>query len=191
MRTRGPLAALLAAALLVGCGDGGRAEPDGDAEDRDSAQGDTTAPDEAGATSSACDLLTTDEVSDLFGHPAEVVPGEGGSDAVAANCLWEAEVGDEESPTLYQLQLSVFTGGDQLDPGQWGGTPETLDGPGEGAFLVRGGEQGTTAGYREGDTSVLLHYGILLGEDAPDPAEQADEVAGLLDAIERRLAPVG
>jgi Protein of unknown function (DUF3558) len=184
-------AILLAAALLAGCGDGGRAEPDGDGEDRDSAQGDTTTPDDAGATSAACDLLTTDEVSDLFGHPAEVAPGEGGSDAVAANCLWEAEVGDEESPTLYQLQLSVFTGGERLDPGQWGGTPEPLDGPGEDAFLVRGGDLGTTAGYRDGDTSVLLHYGILLGEDAPDPAAQADEVAGLLDAIERRLAPAG
>jgi hypothetical protein len=182
MHTRGALAILLAAALA--CGGGG----DDDTAERDAAQGDTTAPDETGATSPACDLLTTDEVSDLFGHPAEVVPGEGGSDAVAANCLWEAEVGDEDAPTLYQLQLSVFTGGGPLDPAQWGGTPEPLDGPGEDAFLVRsGGDLGTTAGYRVGDTTVLLHYGILLGEDAPDPAEQADEVAGLLRAIDGRL----
>jgi hypothetical protein len=187
MHTRGALAILLAAALTAGCGGGGGSD-DG-AGDRDSAQGDTTAPDDAGGTSPACDLLTTDEVSDLFGHPAEVVPGEAGTDAVAANCLWEAEVGDEDAPTLYQLQLSVFTGGGALDPASWGGTPEPLDGPGQDAFLVRsGGEMGTTAGYRNGDTTVLLHYGILLGDDAPDPAAQADDVAGLLRSIDGRLA---
>ena len=82
----------------------------------------------------------------------------------------------------------MFTGGDHLDPAQWGGTPEPLDGPGEDAFLVRsGGDLGTTAGYRDGDTTVLLRYGILLGEDAPDPAEQADEVAALLGSIDGRL----
>jgi hypothetical protein len=185
MYTRGALAILLVAALACGGGDGG----DDDTAERDAAQGDTTATDEAAATSPACDLLTTDEVSDLFGHPAEVVPGEAGSGAVAANCLWEAEVGEADAPTLYQLQLSVFTGGGQLDPNQWGGSPEPLDGPGEDAFLVRnGGDLGTTAGYRDGDTTVLLHYGILLGEDAPNPAEQADEVAALLSSIDERLA---
>jgi hypothetical protein len=186
MHTRGALAILLIAALACGGGNGG---DDDAAGERDAAQGDTTATDEAGETSPACDLLTTDEVSDLFGHPAEVVPGEAGSDAVAANCLWEAEVGDEDAPTLYQLQLSVFTGGGPLDPNQWGGSPEPLDGPGQDAFLVRsGGELGTTAGYRDGDTTVLLHYGILLGEDAPDPAAQADEVAALLASIDERLS---
>ena len=184
MHTRGALAILLAAALACGGGGGG----DDDTAERDTAQGDTTATAQTATTSPACDLLTTDEVSDLFGHPAEVVPGEGGSDAVAANCLWEAEVGPQDAPTLYQLQLSVFTGGGPLDPNQWGGSPEPLDGPGEDAFLVRsGGEMGTTAGYRTGDTTVLLHYGILLGEDAPDPAEQADEVAALLSSIDERL----
>src|SRR5262245_21742298 len=184
MHTRGVLAILLAAALACGGGGGG----DEDAGERDAAQGDTTAPAGTATTSPACDLLTTDEVSALFGHPAEVVPGEAGSDAVAANCLWEAEVGDEDAPTLYQLQLSVFTGGGPLDPNQWGGSPEPLDGPGQDAFLVRsGGELGTTAGYRDGDTTVLLHYGILLGEDAPDAAAQADEVAALLDSIDERL----
>jgi len=185
MHVRGALAILLVAALACAGGDGG----DDDAAERDAAQGDTTATDEGGVTSPACDLLTTDEVSELFGHPAEVVPGEAGSDAVAANCLWEAEVGEADAPTLYQLQLSVFTGGSRLDPNQWGGTPEPLDGPGEDAFLVRsGGDLGTTAGYRDGDTTVLLHYGILLGEDAPDPAVQADEVAALLGSIDERLS---
>src|SRR5262245_9484029 len=183
MHMRGALAILLVAALACGGDDGG----DDDAE-RDTAQGDTTATDGGGVTSPACDLLSTDEVSELFGHPAEVVPGEAGSDAVAANCLWEAEVGDEDAPTLYQLQLSVFIGGGPLDPNQWGGSPEPLDGPGQDAFLVRsGGELGTTAGYCDGDTTVLLHYGILLGEDAPDAAAQADEVAALLDSIDERL----
>src|SRR5262245_24594500 len=182
MHLSGALAILLVAAMACGGGD------DDDAADRDTAQGDTTSTDEEAAASPACDLLTTDEVSDLFGHPAEVVPGEAGSDAVAANCLWEAEVGDEDAPTLYQLQLSVFIGGGPLDPNQWGGSPEPLDGPGQDAFLVRsGGELGTTAGYCDGDTTGLLHYGILLGEDAPDAAAQADEVAALLDSIDERL----
>ena len=77
----------------------------------------------------------------------------------------------------------MFTGG-ELDPNQWGGTPEPLDGPGEEAFVVRsGGTWGTDRRYRDGDTSVLLHYGILLGED--DPAAQADEVAPCCSIDER------
>jgi hypothetical protein len=177
---------MVASLALAACsgGDGGG----------DEASSDTTATDatsEAGGTggeSPACRLLTADEVGDLFGEPASVVPAEqevpvaGGSES----CLWEAS-DDGQTPTIYQLQLSVFTGSDAFDPQAWGDNPEALEGLGEEAFLVRSGALGTTAGYRAGDRSVFLSYAIPLGEDSPDSAEQADEVVDLLRVVDERL----
>ena len=193
MRVRGALAGLvLAAALVAGCGgDGDGDSGDGGGpttEDTGDDGGDTATGEGERATSRACGLLTTDEVSELFGEPAEVVPGEAGVDDVASNCLWQAEVGDADAPTLYQLELSVYGGGEPLDSSLWGGEPEPLDGPGDEAFVVRSDATGgTTAGFREDGTAVLLRYGILLGEDAPDPSTQSDEVVGLLEDVAERL----
>jgi len=190
---RAVLAALMAAAVLAaGCGGGGDDDEDdagGSPAEEPADAGDTgTGTEAVGDTSRACELLTTDEVSDLFGEDAQVVPGTGGNDAVASNCLWQAGVGDPESPTLYQLELSVYVGGAPLDPSLFGGEPEPLDGPGEGAFVVSvDGTGGTTAGFHTGDTSVVLRYAILLSEDAPDPAAQSDEVVALLEEVAARL----
>jgi hypothetical protein len=189
---RAVLAALVAAAVLgAGCGGGddGEDDPGGSpAEEPADARDTGTGTEADGATSRACELLTTDEVTDLFGEDAQVVPGSGGNAAVASNCLWQAEVGDAESPTLYQLELSVYVGGAPLDASLFGGEPEPLDGPGEGAFVVRiDGTGGTTAGFHTGDTSVVLRYAILLSEDAPDPAAQSDDVVALLEEAARRL----
>ena len=96
MRT---VAALLVAFMvLAGCSDG----DDGDA-DRDPEAGpatDTSEPSETGDTagdnrSPACELLTTDEVGELFGQPATVVPAEGEVAVTAGSdtCLWEATSG--------------------------------------------------------------------------------------------------
>jgi hypothetical protein len=111
------------------------------------------------------------------------VPVAGGSES----CLWEASVDDGQSPTIYQLQLSVFTGSDAFDPQAWGDDPEAVDGLGDEAFLVRSGLLGTTAGYRAGDRSVFLSYAIPLGQDAPQSAAQADEVVDLLRMVDTRL----
>jgi len=190
---RAVLAALVAAAVLAaGCGGGGDDEDDAGGSPAEEADaGDTgtgTGTEGDGATSRACELLRTDEVSNLFGEDAQLVPGTAGNDAVASNCLWQAEVGDAESPTLYQLELSVYVGGAPLDPSLFGGEPEPLDGPGEGAFVVPSdGTGGTTAGFRTGDTSVVLRYAILLSEDAPDPAAQSDDVVALLEEVAARL----
>jgi hypothetical protein len=184
-------AALIASLALAACsGDGS----DGGADEASSdttATGATSAADgaNAGNESPACRLLTTDEVSELFGEPASVVPADqdvpvaGGSES----CLWEASVDDGQSPTIYQLQLSVFTGSDAFDPQAWGDDPEAVEGLGDEAFVVRAGVLGTTAGYRAGDRSVFLSYAIPLGEDAPDSAAQADEVVDLLRIVDERL----
>jgi hypothetical protein len=194
VRTAGAL--LLAVSLaLAACSGGG----DGAEADRGSKpSGDTSATTEgaeSGATggaaneSPACRLLTTDEVGDLFGEPASVVPIDrdvavaGGSDS----CLWEASVDAGQSPTIYQLQLSVFIGSGAFDPHAWGENPETVDGLGDEAFLVRAGVLGTTAGYRAGDRSVFLSYAIPLGDDAPDSTAQADQVVELLRIVDDRL----
>jgi hypothetical protein len=196
-----PACALLAASLaLTACsGAGGRDDASADREDAPSADADDTSttsePAETGSTdaatdqSQACRLLTTDEVGELFGEPATVVPAERDMPVAAGSdsCLWQASVDDGESPTIYQLQLSVFTGSGAFDPEAWGGDPETVDGLGDEAFVVRAGALGTTAGYRAGDRSVFLSYAIPLGEDAPDSAAQADEVVELLRTVDARL----
>ena len=194
MGARAVLAALVVAAVLAaGCGGGGDDEDDagGQATEQPADTDDTgprTGTEGEAATSPACELLTTAEVSDLFGEDAQVVPGEAGNPAVASNCLWQAEVGDAESPTLYQLELSVYVGGAPIDPSLFGGRPQPLAGPGEGAFVVPSdGTGGTTAGFRTGNTSVVLRYAILLSEDAPDPAAQSDDVVALLEEVAGRL----
>jgi hypothetical protein len=188
----------VASVLVVGCGDDG-AEDGAERADEADGPSDRTGDDneqsgiddgagEGAAQSPACDLLTTEEVSALFGSPAELVPGEAGPIEVASTCIWQAEVGEEATPTLYQLRLSVYEGGERFDSNLWGGNPETVDGLGDEAFLVRsGGTLGTTAGYRTGARSVFLSYAILLNPDAPDPEAQADEVVELLRTVDRRL----
>jgi hypothetical protein len=192
VRTAG---ALLVASLALAACSGGGGEGNDAGGDRPTDTSDTNETAETGSAggatneSPACRLLTTDEVGDLFGAPAAVVPADrdvpvaGGSDS----CLWEASVDDDRSPTIYQLQLSVFTGNGGFDPRAWGEDPETIQGLGDEAFLVRAGMLGTTAGYRAGDRSVFLSYAIPLGEDAPDSAAQADEVVELLRAVDTRL----
>jgi hypothetical protein len=181
------LVASLALAACSGGGDGG------DQASSDTSASGTSETDSAGGDpaneSPACRLLTTDEVGDLFGEPASVVPADQGVPVAGGSetCLWEASADDGRSPTIYQLQLSVFTGSDAFDPQAWGEDPEAVEGLGDEAFLVRSGVLGTTAGYRVGDRSVFLSYAIPLGEDAPDSAEQADEVVELLRTVDTRL----
>jgi hypothetical protein len=188
---RAACALLIASLALAACSGGGGGDGGGDeASSATSATGATseTSSTGAGNESPACRLLTIDE-GDLFGEPASVVPADqdvpvaGGSES----CLWEASVDDDQSPTIYQLQLSVFTGSDAFDPQAWGDDPEAVDDLGDEAFLVRSGVLGTTAGYRAGDRSVFLSYAIPLGEDAPDSAAQADEVVDLLRIVDTRL----
>jgi hypothetical protein len=183
MRTVRTDCALLVASLALAACSGG----DGGSDEASSDTSATGATSEAGE-SPACRLLTADEVGDLFGEPPSVVPADqdvpvaGGSES----CLWEATA-DGQSPTIYQLQLSVFTGSDAFDPRAWGDDPEAVQGLGDEAFLVRSGVLGTTAGYRAGDRSVFLSYAIPLGEDAPDSAAQAGEVVDLLRVVDERL----
>jgi hypothetical protein len=191
MRTVRTACALLVASLAVAACSGGGSGGDGggdEASSDTSATGATSETGDTGGDSPACRLLTVDEVGDLFGEPASVVPADrdvpvaGGSES----CLWEASV-DGQSPTIYQLQLSVFTGSDAFDPQAWGDDPEVVEGLGDEAFLVRSGVLGTTAGYRAGDRSVFLSYAIPFGEEAPDSAAQADEVVDLLRVVDERL----
>jgi len=190
--------ALGASLTLAACSGGGGGGGGDDASADTGATTTTSAPSgttEAGGTGSAandspaCRLLTTDEVGDLFGEPASVVPS--GQDVAVAggseSCLWEASADGGGSPTIYQLQLSVFTGSDAFDPEAWGDDPETVDGLGDEAFLVRSGVLGTTAGYRAGDRSVFLSYAIPFGDNAPDSAAQADDVVDLLRTVDERL----
>jgi hypothetical protein len=182
---------LVASLALAACSGGGD-DDSADVGTTTSTASGTTEAAAAGGTaneSPACRLLTADEVGDLFGQPASVVPSgqevpvAGGSET----CLWEASTDGGGSPTIHQLQLSVFTGSGAFDPEAWGDDPETIDGLGDEAFLVRSGVLGTTAGYRAGDRAVFLSYAIPLGEDAPDSADQADEVVELLRTVDERL----
>jgi hypothetical protein len=187
MRTAGALlVAFLALAACSGADDPGR----GGSADRAAKADETGAPaGGAGNESDACRLLSLDEVSGLFGQRAEVVPAEGrvpvGSGS--ESCLWQATVDDGPTATVYQLQLSVFSGNGAFDPRSWGEDPQAVDGLGDEAFVVPNGALGTTAGYRDEARSVFLSYAIPLGEDAPDSADQADEVVELLRTVDQRL----
>jgi hypothetical protein len=182
--------ALLATSLaLAACSSGDDASERGSSVDQ---AGDADATGGSGGAdnkSEACRLLTLDEVGGLFGQPAAVVPAEGevpvgGS---ADSCLWQATVDDGPTATIYQLQLSVFSGNGAFDPRSWGEDPQPVEELGDEAFVVPNGVLGTTAGYREGVRSVFLSYAIPLGEDAPDSADQADEVVDLLRTVDERL----
>ncbi|MFP3900561.1 MAG: hypothetical protein ACLFXM_06875 [Acidimicrobiia bacterium] len=171
-----PGAALLGAALLFGgCGD------DGGGDD-----GPTAGADEPDETAGACGLLTVDEVSELFGRHAAVTPVEGAPQP-STSCSWTAE-SDGEDPTSWQLQLQAYEGSEFFDADVWGDDPQPIDDLGDEAFVVDGGDlRGVTAAYREGDKSVIVGYTIVLGEDAPDPAAQQDEVVELLRKVHERF----
>ena len=159
---------------LGACSGGGGGNDDAEADGRAEQPSDTGETAESGSTgatneSPACQLLTTDEVGELFGQPATVAPAErdvpvaGGSDS----CLWEASVDDERSPTIYQLQLSVFTGRGALIPAPGARPRRPSTDWATRRSSCAAGTLGTTAGYRAGDRSVFLSYAIPLGEDAP------------------------
>jgi hypothetical protein len=172
------VAVLAVAVALVGACSGGGGK---DASGKDGrASG-------AAAESSACKLLKTAEVTDLFGHTAKIVPGTAGPSAVASTCLWQAQVGASDAPTVYQLQLSVYEKGGTIDSAALGGVAEPVAGLGDAGFLVRKGSLGTTAAYRQGTRSVVLSYAILLSPDAPDSSAQADQVLDLLRDVHDRL----
>jgi hypothetical protein len=165
------LSAVVAIMLVATAGCGG---DDDDAEPPTTDQSQAEGP---------CALLTVDQVSDLFGEDAQVVPPAG--EGTAANtCLWEATSGDGNFPTRHQLQLSVYEGGGELDPRSYGEESETVDDLGDQAFVVPQGTLGTTAGYRDGDRTVIITYAIVGGEDTPNPADSADEVVDLLRSAE-------
>lgn len=170
-------ACLLGAALLVaGCGD------DGNGGDN----GPTAGADELDETAGACGLLTVDEVSELFGRQAAVTPVEGAPQP-STSCSWTAE-SDGEDPTSWQLQLQAYEGSEFFDPNVWGDDPQPIDDLGDEAFVVDGGDlRGVTAAYREGGKSVLLGYTVVLGEDAPDPSAQQDQVVDLLRRVHERF----
>jgi hypothetical protein len=184
MRTRralpGPFRLVVAAvlvALLVGTAAGCGGDDDDDAEPPTTDESQAEGP---------CALLSVDVVSDLFGEDAQVVPPAG--EGTAANtCLWEATSGDGDFPTRHQLQLSVYEGG-ELDPRSYGERSEPVDDLGDQAFVVPQGAFGTTAGYRDGDTTVIITYAIVGGEDAPASADSADEVVDLLRSANERSA---
>jgi len=121
----------------------------------------------------ACDLLTTEEVGELFGTEAETATPPG---AAGTTCLWQAAT-DDGAPS-HQLQLSVYTGGEPLDPASFGEGAEEVEGLGDEAFVVPEGNLGTAAGVQDGDQGIVVVYATL--GDPADRAAQADDVIGLL-----------
>ena len=175
MHSRWPGAVALAAALLVGgCGsdDVRQATDDGAAGE---------------VPRGACALISPEEVSELFGREAAVTPVEG-APTESTSCHWSAEEDLGTGVlTRWQLQLEAHEGSSLFDPAAWGDDPRSIDGLGDEAFVVDGGGfGGVTAGYRDGEKVVFLTYAIVLG-DAPDPADQADELVALLRRVHDRF----
>lgn len=172
-------AGLALVVALAACGGGDDAD---DVTDTTSGADTTRA---AGAA--ACDLLTLDEVAELFGEPAAVVPS-GGDGAPGNACLWESEADtgeDDAFPIRHQLSLSVFEDDRELDPSAWGEEAEPIDDLGDEAFVVSNEALGTTAGYRQERRSVILTY-LVVGDDAVDPADNEDDLVDLLRTTNER-----
>lgn len=167
--------------LLAACGGGDDTDDDVSKVDDTPSETDGAAAD----AGTACELLMLDEVSELFGEAAAVVPG-GGDGAPDSTCLWESEAAEEDPLAIRrQLSLSVFEDDRDLDPSAWGQGPEPIDDLGDEAFVVSDDALGAaTAGYRQDQRSVILTY--LVGDAAADPADNEDDLVDLLRATEER-----
>lgn len=164
--------------LLAACGGGDDAEDAGEVD----ASGETDGA--ATGAGTACELLTLEEVSELFGEAAVVVPG-GGDGAPDRACLWESSSAEDDALAIrHQLSLSVFEDDSDLEPSAWGDGPEPIDDLGDEAFVVSNEALGATAGYRQDRRSVILTY--LVGDAAIDPADNEDELVELLRATNER-----
>lgn len=127
----------------------------------------------------ACSLISVAEASEIMGQTAEV---DSAPTALSGKqCVWLGK-----NPQLHQLQLQVFKGKAYYGPDKWTGTPETVAGLGDEAFLVRKSMLGATVGFRKGDTVVFLNYQILLSRD-PDPGAKADKMIALAKQVHGRL----
>lgn len=169
---RSPFLICVAVAVLGGAGCAG-GEP---AATGSPAPVSATAPAAAASTSAAtavCDLVTTEQATDLFGAQAKAEP----SRSPARECVWTASGGG-----MHQLHVQVYQGKSHYSAAVWGGSPEPVQGLGDEAFLVRKAGLGATVGYRHGSTVVIVNYQILLTRD-PDPGAKADKLVALAKAI--------
>src|SRR5690606_2242209 len=153
----------LVAGLVAGCDDdsGSGTAPGAEPTAADTTTAAAPRPDSAPpaepAAADACELLTVDEVSGLFGLAASIK--DDGPSAAITDCVW---TGEGEGLTLHQLHLQIYTGAAFYGPDRWAGEPVPVPGLGDEAFLVRDSILGATVGYRQGQQVVFLNYQILL-----------------------------
>ena len=117
-----------------------------------------------------CERLSLDEVEEFLGQSAEV------DRASTTECVWMAT----ESGSM-QLRLQISDAYGYYAPSRWGGEPETVDDLGEEAYLIRSGDEGTTAAYWDGEWVVTLNYVLFVG--AGSSQDKADDLVDLLRAV--------
>jgi hypothetical protein len=117
-----------------------------------------------------CERLSLDEVSEFLGQPAQV------DRAGATECVWMAT----ESGSR-QLKLQMFNAYGYFAPDRWGGEPEPVEGLGEEAYLIRTGDEGTTAAYWDGQWVVVLNYVLYVGSGSSQ--DKADALVDLLRTV--------
>lgn len=117
-----------------------------------------------------CEQLSLDAVSEFLGQPAQV------DRAGTTECVWMAT----ESGAR-QLHLQMFNAYGYFAPERWGGEPEPIDGLGQEAYLIRAGDEGTTAAYWDGQWAVVLNYVLLVGSGSSQ--DKADALVDLLRTV--------
>ncbi len=185
---------LIVAVAFVGCGASNSSAPavttdgapagtstgGGAAPSTSPAQGDTTAPSPDG-TPHPCDLLTTAEMTSLFGAPVESTEIPYESITTSVQCMWnkvsESVGGADKLPPHYVL-VQVLTDQHDLDQlhkkidrGGIAGLSSPVAVIGDGAILVAGGEGISVAVNKSG-------FNLLIALD-PVPTDEAIEALAL------------
>jgi hypothetical protein len=117
-----------------------------------------------------CERLSLDVVSEFLGQPATV------DRASMTECVWMAT----ESGSR-QLHLQMLNAYGYFAPERWGGVPEPIDGLGQEAYLIRAGDEGTTAAYWDGQWAVVLNYVLYVGSGSSQ--DKADALVDLLRTL--------
>ena len=117
-----------------------------------------------------CERLSLDTVSEFLGQPARV------DRASATECAWMATESGSQ-----RLHLQIFDAYGYFAPERWGGEPEPIDGLGVEAYLIRTGNEGTTAAYWDGKWAVALNYVLYVGSGSSQ--DKADALVDLLRTV--------
>ncbi len=139
------------------------------------------------ANTQACSLVTQDQATTLFGHPAQT-KAPAGAGISASQCLWGADTNPGTmGDTIYLLQVHVYDGEQFYGEKVYSGA-EHLDGIGDKAFVGKLGNMVTVQFVKNGKTVSIAYSANSIGDGAKvDPTSQKAEVIALAKTAAGRM----